>query len=164
MRPARRPRPARPVIEIEGDVRGVVVESVDAGRASAAGSPDGAGAAFAVKVADVACGADTRLYVPATVGVYAPVPVPFASTVTVNVLDEASGAVTWTVCVEWAVKPLRVTALGAPTVTEVAVIIGEPGGAAVEAAPQRSEADTPTAFTATIEKVCHADGLRPVAV
>lgn len=124
----------------------------------------GVGAAVAVKVADVATGAVTSVYAPAWVGVYAPVPVPAAFIVTVNVVIDESGAVTWTVCVEKAVKPVSVTVLGVPTAAADAVVIGEPGGAAVDAAPHRSDADGPMALTATMENVCQADELSPVAV
>ena len=85
-------------------------------------------------------------------------------TVTVKKLIVPSGAVTCTVCVEKTVKPVRVTVLGEPTVAEVAASCGEPGGADVEAAPKRSEAETPIALTARIENVCHAEDVRLVAV
>ena len=54
--------------------------------------------------------------------------------------------------------------LGEPKVTEVAVISGEPGGASVETAPQRSDVDGPIVFSVTMEKVCHSEGVRLVAV
>ena len=125
---------------------------------------DGAGAAVAVNEADVGAGAVMRAYVPACDGVYDAVPLPPAPIVTVNVLVEPSGAVTCTVWVENAVKPVRVMVLGDPTTGDDAVIIGEPGGDDVDAAPQRSDADAPMALTATMENVCHADALSPVAV
>ena len=123
----------------------------------------GAGA-VAVKVADVAAGALTTLYEPACAAVYEPVPAPLASIVTVNEVIVPSGAVTCTVCVENAVKPVSVIVAVAPTVTEEAAICGEPGGDEVGKAPARSAADAPIVLTARTENVCHADGARPVAV
>lgn len=179
MMPARAPLPARPTILIddarrEGPCAEPASFDADTGdpAAGAAGEPlegcgaggAGAGGAVAVKVADVASGAVTTLYEPTCVGVYEPVPDPPASTVIMKVLIDESGAVTCTVCVEWAVNPLRVMVLGVPTVADDAVILGDPGGDDVDAAPQRSDADPPMAFTATTEKVCHAEGLSPVAV
>ena len=97
MRPARRPLPARPTIVIVDAARVVLapvpVEEV-CGVPAAGSDGAGVGAAVAVKVVEVALGALTRLYDPAWDGAYVPVPAPFASTVTVNVLIEASGAVT----------------------------------------------------------------------
>lgn len=170
MRPAREPLPALPAILMDDDRRAVPDDGLAPAALPGTGVADeppegwGDGIAVAVNVADVARGAVTTPYEPTWVGVYEPVPDPPASTVMVKLLIEESGAVTWTVCVEWALNPLSVMVLGAPTVTDDAVVLGEPGGDDVDAAPQRSDPDSPITFTAWTEKVCHADELSPVAV
>ena len=90
-----------------------------------------------------------------------PDPLPF--TVTNTLAAEPSGAVTTTVSSAFAGKPVSVTVEGLPTVVDVAVIMGEFGGAFVAREPV-SGCDEPWPLNAVIEKVCQVDGVKPVAV
>ena len=74
-----------------------------------------------------------------------------------------SGFVIMTVCVLPFGKSVSVIVVGEPTVTEVAVVIGDPAGALVDRDPV-SSGELPLTFIAVIAKVCQVEEARPVAL
>ena len=74
-----------------------------------------------------------------------------------------SGFAIMTVCVLPFGKSVSVIVVGEPTVTEVAVVIGDPAGALVDRDPV-SSGELPLTFIAVIAKVCQVEEARPVAL